>query len=83
MYEHHICTYCLSHAVSVCLFPCLICIQGDIITVIKRVDENWGEGKLGDKVGIFPLQFTEVRLFKHLQDKTFENSIEGLCRFIQ
>ncbi|KAK2834241.1 hypothetical protein Q7C36_014942 [Tachysurus vachellii] len=38
---------------------CLAFMKGDVITVIKRVDENWGEGKLGDKVGIFPLQFTE------------------------
>nr|XP_055034519.1 E3 ubiquitin-protein ligase SH3RF2 [Misgurnus anguillicaudatus]XP_055034520.1 E3 ubiquitin-protein ligase SH3RF2 [Misgurnus anguillicaudatus]XP_055034522.1 E3 ubiquitin-protein ligase SH3RF2 [Misgurnus anguillicaudatus]XP_055034523.1 E3 ubiquitin-protein ligase SH3RF2 [Misgurnus anguillicaudatus] len=33
--------------------------KGDSITLIKQVDENWVEGKLGDKVGIFPLQFTE------------------------
>lgn len=39
---------------------CLAFMKGDVITVIKRVDENWGEGKLGDKVGIFPLQFTEL-----------------------
>ncbi|KAK3558341.1 hypothetical protein QTP86_017253, partial [Hemibagrus guttatus] len=38
---------------------CLAFMKGDVITVIKRVDENWGEGKLGEKVGIFPLQFTE------------------------
>lgn len=60
---NHACVYRLSHSVSVRPFPCLVCTQGDVITVIKRVDENWGEGKLGDKVGIFPLQFTEVRHF--------------------
>ncbi|XP_036404376.1 E3 ubiquitin-protein ligase SH3RF2 [Megalops cyprinoides] len=38
---------------------CLSFLKGDIITVIRRVDENWVEGKLGEKVGIFPLQFTE------------------------
>ncbi|XP_060771215.1 E3 ubiquitin-protein ligase SH3RF2 isoform X2 [Neoarius graeffei] len=38
---------------------CLAFMKGDVITVIKRVDENWGEGKLGDKIGIFPLHFTE------------------------
>ncbi|XP_062850727.1 E3 ubiquitin-protein ligase SH3RF2 [Trichomycterus rosablanca] len=38
---------------------CLAFMKGDIISVIKRVDENWAEGKLGDQVGIFPLQFTE------------------------
>lgn len=35
-------------------------MQGDIITVISRVDGNWAEGKLGDKVGIFPVLFVEV-----------------------
>ncbi|KAG7464806.1 hypothetical protein MATL_G00169530 [Megalops atlanticus] len=38
---------------------CLTFLKGDIITVIRRVDENWVEGKLGEKVGIFPIQFTE------------------------
>ncbi|TSQ35277.1 E3 ubiquitin-protein ligase SH3RF1 [Bagarius yarrelli] len=41
---------------------CLAFMKGDVITVIKQVDENWGEGKLGDKVGIFPLHFTEPNL---------------------
>lgn len=35
-------------------------LQGDILTVIRRVDENWIEAKLGEKVGVCPLQFTEV-----------------------
>ncbi|XP_064183709.1 E3 ubiquitin-protein ligase SH3RF2 isoform X1 [Anguilla rostrata] len=38
---------------------CLNFFKGDIISVIRRVDENWVEGKLGEKVGIFPIQFTE------------------------
>ncbi|NXE49483.1 SH3R2 ligase, partial [Casuarius casuarius] len=38
---------------------CLTFHKGDIITVISRVDENWAEGKLGDKVGIFPILFVE------------------------
>ncbi|KAM4621144.1 E3 ubiquitin-protein ligase SH3RF2 [Polymixia lowei] len=38
---------------------CLSFLKGDILTVIRRVDEHWIEAKLGDKVGIFPLQFTE------------------------
>ncbi|KAM6977621.1 E3 ubiquitin-protein ligase SH3RF2 [Aplochiton taeniatus] len=41
---------------------CLTFLKGDIITVIRRVDENWIEGRLGDKAGIFPLQFTEPNL---------------------
>ncbi|XP_025065317.1 putative E3 ubiquitin-protein ligase SH3RF2 isoform X3 [Alligator sinensis] len=39
---------------------CLTFHKGDIITVISKVDENWAEGKLGDKVGIFPILFVEV-----------------------
>ncbi|KAL4822967.1 hypothetical protein H8958_015545 [Nasalis larvatus] len=39
---------------------CLTFLKDDIITVISRVDENWAEGKLGDKVGIFPILFVEV-----------------------
>ncbi|KAK2497207.1 hypothetical protein MC885_009339 [Smutsia gigantea] len=42
---------------------CLTFLKDDIITVISRVDENWAEGKLGDKVGIFPILFVEVRKY--------------------
>ncbi|XP_035524797.1 E3 ubiquitin-protein ligase SH3RF1 [Morone saxatilis] len=38
---------------------CLSFLKGDILTVIKRVDEHWIEAKLGEKVGVCPLQFTE------------------------
>ncbi|XP_062332078.1 E3 ubiquitin-protein ligase SH3RF1 isoform X4 [Osmerus eperlanus] len=38
---------------------CLTFLKGDLLTVIRRIDDDWIEGKLGDKVGIFPLQFTE------------------------
>lgn len=37
-------------------------IKGDVITVIRRVDENWLEGRLGDKSGVFPVRVTEVSL---------------------
>ncbi|XP_067104277.1 E3 ubiquitin-protein ligase SH3RF2 isoform X4 [Osmerus mordax] len=39
---------------------CLTFLKGDLLTVIRRIDDDWIEGKLGDKVGIFPLQFTET-----------------------
>ncbi|XP_051929967.1 E3 ubiquitin-protein ligase SH3RF1 isoform X3 [Hippocampus zosterae] len=39
---------------------CLTFRKGDILTVIRRVDEHWIEAKLGDRVGICPLQFTEL-----------------------
>lgn len=38
---------------------CLGFVKGDILTVIRRVDEHWIEAKLGEKVGVCPLQFTE------------------------
>lgn len=31
------------------------------MTVIRRVDDNWAEGMLGDKIGIFPILYVEVR----------------------
>lgn len=36
--------------------------QGDIIGVIRRVDENWCEGKLSGKLGIFPVTFVELNV---------------------
>ncbi|XP_026937520.1 E3 ubiquitin-protein ligase SH3RF2 isoform X1 [Sagmatias obliquidens] len=49
---------------------CLTFLKDDIITVINRVDENWAEGKLGDKVGIFPILFVEPNLTaRHLLQK--------------
>lgn len=39
---------------------CLTFSKGDIITVIRRVDENWAEGKLEERIGIFPLAFVEL-----------------------
>lgn len=38
--------------------------QDDILTVIRRVDENWAEGMLGDKIGIFPISYVEVSKIK-------------------
>ncbi|XP_034952634.1 E3 ubiquitin-protein ligase SH3RF3 isoform X3 [Chelonus insularis] len=39
---------------------CLTFNKGEIISVIRRVDENWAEGKLLDRIGIFPLAFVEL-----------------------
>mmetsp|Transcript_19986 Transcript_19986/g.24235 ORF Transcript_19986/g.24235 Transcript_19986/m.24235 type:complete len:448 (-) Transcript_19986:1331-2674(-) len=33
---------------------------GDLITIMKEIDSDWSEGKLGDKRGIFPISFTEA-----------------------
>ncbi|XP_066863090.1 E3 ubiquitin-protein ligase SH3RF3 isoform X2 [Kogia breviceps] len=34
--------------------------KDEVLTVIRRVDDNWAEGMLGDKVGIFPLLYVEL-----------------------
>ena len=48
--------------------------KGDIINVIRQVDENWCEGKLRGKLGIFPVTFVEVRMMAHIMN---ENGIES------
>ncbi|XP_037976198.2 E3 ubiquitin-protein ligase SH3RF3 isoform X2 [Plutella xylostella] len=39
---------------------CLAFDKGAIITVHRRVDENWAEGRLEERVGIFPIAFVEL-----------------------
>lgn len=39
---------------------CCMFTQDDVLTVIRRVDENWAEGMLADKIGIFPISYVEV-----------------------
>ena len=34
-----------------------------MLTVIRRVDDNWVEGKRGDRIGIFPISFVDVSTF--------------------
>ncbi|XP_064337828.1 E3 ubiquitin-protein ligase SH3RF3 isoform X3 [Camelus dromedarius] len=34
--------------------------KDEVLTVIRRVDDNWAEGMLGDKIGIFPLLYVEL-----------------------
>ncbi|KAL1262373.1 hypothetical protein QQF64_007638 [Cirrhinus molitorella] len=53
--------------------------QGDSITLIKQVNENWVEGKLGDKVGIFPLQLTEPNpaAYELLEKRKRRDSVES------
>ncbi|XP_029429538.1 E3 ubiquitin-protein ligase SH3RF1 [Rhinatrema bivittatum] len=38
---------------------CLPFSKDDVLTVIRRVDENWAEGMLGEKIGIFPISYVE------------------------
>lgn len=39
-----------------------LCLQGERITLIRRVDENWYEGKISgtNRQGIFPVTYVEV-----------------------
>ncbi|XP_064636189.1 E3 ubiquitin-protein ligase SH3RF1-like isoform X2 [Lineus longissimus] len=39
---------------------CLTFHKDEVLTVIRRVDDNWAEGRLGDKIGIFPIAFVEM-----------------------
>jgi len=39
---------------------CLIFKKDDMIAVLRRVDNNWGEGVLHGEVGIFPLSFVKM-----------------------
>ncbi|KAM4699070.1 E3 ubiquitin-protein ligase SH3RF3 isoform 2-T2 [Discoglossus pictus] len=49
---------------------CLTFTKDEILTVIRRVDDNWAEGMLGDKIGIFPILYVELNeTAKHLIEK--------------
>ncbi|XP_054997342.1 E3 ubiquitin-protein ligase SH3RF3 isoform X1 [Sorex araneus] len=39
---------------------CLTFTKDETLTVIRRVDDNWAEGMLGDRIGIFPLLYVEL-----------------------
>nr|XP_032812424.1 E3 ubiquitin-protein ligase SH3RF1-like isoform X1 [Petromyzon marinus] len=45
---------------------CLTFSKDEVLTVIRRVDENWAEGMLGDKIGIFPISFVEFNTMAKL-----------------
>ncbi|XP_029439389.1 E3 ubiquitin-protein ligase SH3RF2 isoform X2 [Rhinatrema bivittatum] len=60
---------------------CLAFLKDDVIRVIRRVDENWAEGKLGERIGIFPLLFVEPNLTaKHLLETSKSNRSSSLSR---
>lgn len=35
-------------------------LKGELVTLTRRVDENWFEGRIGNKKGIFPVSYVEV-----------------------
>lgn len=56
---------------------CLAFKKNDIINVIRRVDENWAEGKINGKIGIFPLAFVELNSLARSLMKLSTNSQPG------
>ncbi|XP_055592428.1 E3 ubiquitin-protein ligase SH3RF1-like [Uranotaenia lowii] len=52
---------------------CLTFKKGALIHVLRRVDQNWAEGRIGDKIGIFPISFVEMNfLGKQLMDSALK-----------
>lgn len=39
---------------------CLTFKKGTVIQVLRRVDHNWAEGRIGSSIGIFPIAFVEL-----------------------
>ena len=35
-------------------------ISGELVVLTRRVDENWYEGRMGSRRGIFPTSYVEV-----------------------
>lgn len=62
-------SYLTKHSVPTVCVVCVnarylthfLSVQDEVLTVIRRVDENWAEGMLGDKIGIFPILYVEVK----------------------
>ncbi|XP_050091804.1 E3 ubiquitin-protein ligase SH3RF1 [Anopheles aquasalis] len=53
---------------------CLTFKKGAIIHVLRRVDQNWAEGRIADKIGIFPISFVEMNgLAKQLMDSSLKH----------
>ncbi|GLH05836.1 Endophilin-A [Gryllus bimaculatus] len=59
---------------------CLTFNKGEVITVLRRIDENWAEGRLGDRIGIFPLAFVELNIIARALMKLSTNSQPGPSR---
>ncbi|KAK7077034.1 E3 ubiquitin-protein ligase sh3rf3 [Halocaridina rubra] len=59
---------------------CLTFSKGEIITVLRRVDENWAEGKLGSRIGIFPLSFVDLNCAAKTLMKLSLNAQQGPSR---
>jgi len=56
----------LVEGVCVCVCVCVIAIsydcvfQGIVVTIDKKVDDNWYSGAFEDKKGIFPVAYVQL-----------------------
>ncbi|XP_017791538.1 PREDICTED: uncharacterized protein LOC108573586 [Habropoda laboriosa] len=44
--------------------------KGELVVLTRRVDENWYEGRIGDRKGIFPISYVEVIAEPGLRSET-------------
>ena len=42
--------------------------EGDVITIVGKLNDEWLEGKLNDQTGMFPIQF--VNIIKDIEDNS-------------
>lgn len=38
--------------------------KGELVTLTRRVDSNWFEGKIANRKGIFPVNYVDVSLLR-------------------
>lgn len=53
--------------------------KGDTITLLRQIDDNWFEGKIANRRGIFPISYVEVyiKIFRYNQN-LFEIFLLGI-----
>lgn len=55
--------------------------KGELVSLTRRVDPNWFEGRVGNKKGIFPVTYVDVLTDIGSSDD-FENNITTTTTFI-
>ena len=55
--------------------------KGAIVTLNRQIDENWFEGELDGRKGIFPVRYVEVREEEKTKSKVEENTRVFFFRF--
>uniref|UniRef100_A0A182WF83 RING-type E3 ubiquitin transferase n=1 Tax=Anopheles minimus TaxID=112268 RepID=A0A182WF83_9DIPT len=62
---------------------CLTFKKGALIHVLRRVDQNWAEGRIAEKIGIFPISFVEMNgLAKHMMDSSLKHILSNSNRTV-